>query len=279
MLYLLELIVFFLSAIFSAVALVQWYVGLFRSGLAPSSSGIRLTLMLLPLAALAIIIWTLRNLASFDVVEDGFYLLLYAVLGLAWAFIGAILMFPVLDLSRTDDLLAMNNPAAAVAFSGGFLAITIIYAGANIGDGPGCWCVLLAGGLGVLTWFALAYAFNLLTGASERITVERNVATGIRKGAFLLGSGFIIARASAGDWTSFFDTIVEFMVGWPVLILTVAAILIEQLFRRPATDEFGKVRKKPSLLPSILIALLYLAAAAAIVYFLPPMVENPMYDY
>ena len=277
MLYLFEMLVFFGSLIYATIALIQWYSALFRSRIAPIHSGIRLTLTLLPPAALMIIVWILRNLASFDVVEDGFYLLLYIALGLAWSFVGCIIMFAVFDLSRTDDLIAVSNPAATVPFACGFLAMTLIYAGANIGDGPGCWCVLLAGGLGVLTWFALGYAFHLLTGASERTTVDRNTATGIRTGAFLLGSGLIIARASAGDWTSFLDTIVEFMVGWPVLIFAVVAILIEQIFRRPSVNEFGELRKQRNLLPSVLIGIIYLAAAVVIVYLLPPMVENPMY--
>ena len=279
MLYLLEIFVFIASIVYTFIALAQWYSGLFRSGLAASNASIRFTLALLPLAALGIIVWTLRNLASFDVVEDGFYLLLYAALGLAWAFLGSILMFAVLDLSRIDDLLVMRNPAAAIAFSGGFLAITLIYAGANIGDGPGCWCVILAGGVGLLTWFALAYALNILTGAFERITIDRNVPAGIRIGAFLLAVGLILARASAGDWTSFLHTVVEFMVGWPVLPFTVVAILIEKAFSRSSVNDTGDLPAPKGIGSSILIGVLYIAAAVVIVFLLPPMVENPMYDY
>ena len=276
MLYLFEILVFLLSAIYAFVSLVQWYPAL--GSRSPASSGrIRLTLALLPPTALAIIVWTLRNLASFDVVEDGFYLLMYILLGLAWAFFGSFLMFAVLDLSRVDDLIGMHNSAAAIAFSGGFLAITLIYAGANIGDGPGCWCVLLAGGLGLVTWLALGYALNLLSGAFERITVERNVAAGIRTGSFLLAIGLIIARASAGDWTSFAHTIVEFMVGWPVLPFTAVAILIERAFRRPPAASSDGTPAPQGIGSSVLIGAVYIVAAVLILCLLPPMVENPMY--
>ena len=279
MLYVLEIFVLFASAIYTFVGLAQWYLPLTSSHPSDIGGRIRITLALLPPTALVIIVWTLQNLASFDVVDDFFYLLLYALLGLAWAFVGSLLMFGVLDLSRVDDLIGMRNPAATVAFSGGFLATVLIYAGANIGDGPGCWCVILAGGLGLATWFALAYALNLLTGAFERITVERNVATGIRVGSFLLASGLIIARASAGDWTSFLHTVVEFMVGWPVLPFTVVAIMIELAFRRTPAGSLDNAPAPRRIGSSVLIGVVYLAAAVIIIYLLPPMVENPMYNF
>jgi len=279
MLYVLEIFVLFASAIYTFIGLAQWYLPLTSSHLSGTGGGIRMALALLPPTALVIIVWTLQNLASFDVVDDFFYLLLYALLGLAWAFVGSLLMFGVLDLSRVDDLIGMRNPAATVAFSGGFLATALIYAGANIGDGPGCWCVILAGGLGLSTWFALAYALNLLTGAFERITVERNVATGIRVGSFLLASGLIIARASAGDWTSFLHTVVEFMVGWPVLPFTVVAIMIELVFRRTPAESLDNAPAPRGIGSSVLIGIVYLAAAVIIIYLLPPMVENPMYNF
>lgn len=51
------------------------------------------------------------------------------------------------DLSWKDDILNGNNKSALAAFAGGFLGAAAIYAAANIGDGPGWWCFLLASGV------------------------------------------------------------------------------------------------------------------------------------
>lgn len=170
------------------------------------------------------------TLASFDVVGDPFYIIFYLTLGFAWIHCGVFMMACVFDLSWIDDILSMNNNAALISFIGGFLGLTIIYSAANIGDGPGWWCVIFAGGLGLITWIVLALIINLLTQVFERVTIERDVLCGVRFGGYLLASGIILGRASAGDWTSFSMTVVEFMAGWTVLPLTALMIIVERVY-------------------------------------------------
>lgn len=66
-------------------------------------------------------------------------------------------------------------------------------------DGPGWWVVLFAAGLGLITWLGLALVINLLTDISERVSVDRDMGSGIRFGAYLIASSLILAYASGGD--------------------------------------------------------------------------------
>lgn len=96
---------------------------------------------------------------------------------------------------------------------------------------------------------------------------------GIRFGSYLLASGLILGRASAGDWTSFYMTIEEFLVGWPVLILTLLALLIERYYINAIRQERIDNRY---LAGSVFWGLIYIIIAVfSIMMF--PLVENPAY--
>ena len=227
-----ELGVFLLSGFLTVRFLMKWYAPIFFAW--PAERGVleKNVLGFLPIAALCVIVPTLLTLASFDVVDDPTFILFYIAFGFAWLYGGIYIMDALFDLSWRDDILGMNNKSALYAFAGGFLGLTAIYAGANVGDGPGWWCVLFAGGLGVVAWVALALLINFTTHVFERITVERNVASGVRFGCYLLASGIILGWASSGDWTSFSMTVIEFGIGWPAVPLAVIAMTCELLFLR-----------------------------------------------
>jgi hypothetical protein len=159
-------------------------------------------------------------------------------LGYAWMFAGLSLMALCFDLRWADDFVYLNNKAALAAVIGEFFTIAFIYAGANIGDGPGWWCVIFAGSLGLAAWIILGFIIHLCTGIFERITVDRDMGCGVRFLIYLLASGAILGYACSGDWMSFKMTIVEFAVGWPVLPLTAVFIFIELLFN------FGQKAKR-----------------------------------
>ena len=268
-----EFIIYFCSAIYSIIALCFWYVRITSIWPSENSNSIKYTLAFLPVISFAIILYTLKVLASFDVVGDIIYILFYILLGFAWLFIGITLVFYFFDLSWIDDVLQNRNKAALLAVSGAYLGIVIIYAGANVGDGPGWWCVLFAGGLGIVAWFIVSLVLNKYTQIFERITVERDIYCGIRVGSYFLASGIILARASAGDWTSFSMTIVEFLVGWQVLPLTLLAILAERYFINAKKHE--RVENN-YLISSLCLGIIYIifAVISVIMY---PLVENPIY--
>jgi len=272
-LYLLEFLIFFVSIFCSFGFLVKWYMPLFSKRPLNRNKSVRYVLGLLPIGSLGIILFTLKMLASFDVVNSFFYISMYMVLGLAGLFLGVTLMSCIFDLSWLDDALNLNNKAALIAVVGGFLGLTLIYSGANIGNGPGWWCVVFTGGLGLVAWLVLGLVINSCTKTFERITVERDIGCGIRFGFYLLASGIILARACAGDWTSFSVTLFEFMDGWPVLVLAGILILVELYYIHRA--KLNKTNN--AIFGSIFLGVAFIVIAIAIVYLMPPTSENPIY--
>ncbi len=170
-----EVILLILSGSYTAWSLKGWYQKLLRFGLVRWNKTTKYIMSLLPLVSLFIILYTLRVLASFDVVNDMLYIVFYVLLGYAWTFLGSKLVFIFFDISWIDDVLNLNNKAALYAFSGAFLGLVTIYSGANIGDGPGWWCVIFAGGLGLISWLLLGKLINAFAQVFERITVERDI--------------------------------------------------------------------------------------------------------
>jgi hypothetical protein len=214
-------------------------------------------------------------LSSYDVSSVFIYFLFYLLLGVAWLYLGTMAVFALFDLSWTDDVLNMGNNAAMITLAGAFLGITLIYSGANIGDGPGWWCVFIAGGLGVIVWFSLGLLIKYCADVFDRITIDRDLGCGIRIGCYLLASGLILARASAGDWTSFVRTIIEFADGWPVLPLTAAAILIERLYMARTKNQ---LEPDSFAVPvSIILGAVYISSAVLALVFANPLHQNPLY--
>lgn len=269
-----EFVVFLISGYQAIKNTYSWYRRLPGIGPVRRDKTVKYVMGLLPLASLCIILYTLRVLASFDVVNDMLYIIFYVMMGFAWTFLGMKMIFIFFDISWIDDVLNLNNKAALYTVSGAFLGLVLIYSGANIGDGPGWWCVIFAGGLGFITWILLARLINSFAQVFERITVDRDVYCGIRFGAYLLASGIILARASAGDWTSFSSTIIEFLVGWPVLPLTAIAVVIERYYihKSKLNESVGNTY----LFGSLYWSAVYIALAVVSVMMFP-LVENPMY--
>lgn len=272
--YELEIILFIAAIVLFCYYIYKWYNRMFGIW-EPRQLRLNNWLFgLLPLVCFVIIYITLRELASFDVVNSAFYISFYMLLGFIWVFFGEKVLFYAFDLSLIDDVYNNRNKAASFSIFGGFIGMTLIYAGANIGDGPGFWCVFIAGGIGLLLWIILIKIVNRYTNVIETVTMTRDLGCGIRFSSFMIASGIIIARASGGDWTSFIQTIIEFQDGWPVLILTAFYILIEKYY-------YNKAKNEPSnaLTGSIISAIwLIVLAILALIYIIPPFNENPQYN-
>ena len=261
-----EILVFFAAIYFSFVFLLDWYAVLVHAEVRTAAGRtVKKIFLFVPMLALVMVSFVLYRWASFDVIGDSLYLLFYMVIWFFWMKFSLQFMFMFFNISWVDDAVNLQNSAAAAAVLGGVFGACAVYCGANIGDGPGWWCVFFAGFLGMFSWYLLARALNALTGVFEKITVERDFSCGVRFGAYLLASGIILGRASGGDWTSAYMTIIEFGAGWPVLILTAATAGAELLFfSKTAASDAEK-----NIVPSCLAGLIYLASAAAAVSLLP----------
>jgi hypothetical protein len=159
-------------------------------------------------AGCAITFAVLRTMASHDVVNDKRYLTMYTLMAAAWIPICA--QWMVLGIGFRDDVLERRNSAASIVLAGAILSAAFGFAAANIGDGPSwmvvAFCTVLANGLTALIW----HLSNFCAPIAERITVDRDIATGVRAAAFLMGLGTVSGRAVAGNWVSVESTLADF---------------------------------------------------------------------
>ena len=262
----LELIVLVASISLSCRFFFKWY-GSLRVWRGRGADAGKFVMAMLPAVAFFIIIVTLRTVASIEVVDDGFWIFFYLAFGFAWISFGIGLMSYVFDISWIHDVLGNGNRAALAAVSGGVLGTAVLYSASNVGEGPGWWCVLFTVVIGMAVWLLLARAMNKITGIFESITIERDMAGGIRFGAYLLASGIILWRACAGDWTSFGMTIIELADGWPVLVLAALATAVEFSSARKAAA--GISDGDGVMLSGVLVGALYLMLAIICAALLP----------
>ncbi|NLW46519.1 MAG: hypothetical protein GXY86_04175 [Firmicutes bacterium] len=268
-----EILVFITSIAIAAWGWYKWYAALGKfNSLNRKRPGL-FWLSIIPLIAWGGIFYVLKTMASFDVREDIGYLWFYIIFGAAWIVAGRGIFFYLFDISWRDDAVERQNPAAVYTISCGIIGLAAFYAGANIGDGPGWWCVLFAGGLAAVVWFGLMMILEKSCEISEKITIERDLPTGIRTGYYLIASGIICGRGAAGDWSSALKTVIEFKDAWPVLLLTIIAILVQQVSPR---DNPAKPIEALSFTAHIW-GLFYIVLAIIAVLLVPPLPENPYY--
>ena len=257
-------------SVWHSIAFISdWYLRVGHNTQFFGLSRTRKYLYCLPFSTMILYLLTLQSVASYDVVGDFLYTLMYLALGITWIYLTFQGMFLFWSFSYQDDVLMGRNLAALIAFTGAFLGVSLIYAGANIGDGPGWWTIVWAGGLGTVTWLLLGMAVNQCTHIMDSVLMDRNTAGGVRLGSYLLASGLILARASAGDWTSFAVTVLEFLSGWPVIPLTIIMIVLERLLFRqlPEWEMPDEGNQK-----TVLVSAFYIIYAVIIVGLLPAVI-------
>lgn len=209
-------------------------------------------------ACVLIVFAVLKAGGSDDVVSAPQYLFMYVVLGLAWGR-AAELTFSYLGLSPRDDAIERGNGAAMAALAGALVAVTLCYAGGNVGNGPGWWVVVvsaaLATGALIVMWGALAQ----LTSVVDAVTIDRDPAAGVRLGAYLVACGLILGRGVAGDWESLRATISDFQPVLPAAgLVLVLAIFVERI-ARPTPER----PRAPLVTLGVLPAAVYLLIAIA----------------
>ena len=213
---------------------VLWTLWLFQMSRAQTMHRRRVGVMPVAAALLAcagLLLFVLRTRASFDVVDAPQYQFMYLVLGLAWLRV-AQMLFPYAGLSPRDDVIERRNGAASWAYVGALIAVTLCYAGGNVGDGPGWWVVVFAAGLAtgtlLLAWAMLAQ----LSPVADAVTIDRDPAAGVRLAAFLVSCGLILYRGVAGDWESAAATVSDFVAVLPAVVVILAlAVVVERLAR------------------------------------------------
>jgi hypothetical protein len=157
-----------------------------------------------------------------------------------------------------DDAVERENLSALIALCGAVLALGIIYAGANIGEGPSFTNNFFCDVIGSASFFLLWFFLELFGKLSRSITEDRDLATGLRTCGLFLAFGLIIGRALAGDWHSEEATVRDFIRdAWPAAMLLVLAMIVE-LFARPNRRQ--PIRQWSAY--GLLTAALYISLAA-----------------
>jgi hypothetical protein len=142
------------------------------------------------------------------------------------------------------------------------LAITLCFAGGNIGNGPGWWVVVFAAGLATVALLLSWLVLEMVARVADVVTIDRDEAAAVRLGGWLIACGAIAGVAVAGDWLSAEDTVRTFVrVAWPLVAFVGVAAVLEWQWR--PTPE----RPAPSVTSHGAIpALLYISVAALYVY-------------
>ncbi|MCL4222177.1 MAG: hypothetical protein KJZ65_12505 [Phycisphaerales bacterium] len=253
-----EVFAFFIALAVGAFAWVHWL----RRSLAVSdflsSRASRTPLVLAPVLSAAALLVVLLFFASHDVRDSVPYLAFYVVLGAAWVGLGVGLL-SLFGLRPPIDVAQRRNPAAGIAGLGAVLGLTLAFAGANIGDGPGWWVVLYSSALSTLAVFLIWMLADAVAGTTDMVTIDRDFGAGIRLACFLIAVGAIQGRAVAGNWVSAGATAADWLdIGWPALGLCVFEMVVGRMHAGMARRE-----SPPAVLVGVLPGLLYLAGAAA----------------
>ena len=170
-------------------------------------------------------------------------------------------LFGWFGVSAREDACERRNPAAVATLRGGLIGEAFIYCGSITGEGPSFWNNVFSVTLGTATWFALWLVLEAASHVTRTVTEDRDQASGMRFGAYLLAQGLILGRALAGNWHSSAATTRDLLRdGWPAVLLLVLALGAERVLKPTPSNP------SPSWVTRGLpVAIIYLALAVVFV--------------
>lgn len=192
------------------------------------------------------------------------YTILFMLGGGMWIFVASRFL-EVLGISIRDDAIERNNLAALVAVCGILSGVGIVYALSNVGTGATIWTTLLPGFVATIALF-LMYMLVEFTGeaVTDAITIDRDVASGLRLGSAVLGCSIILGHAAAGDWASWNQTWRDLADrGWPAVPIAIAAGGLQRMLRptahrpQPGILKFGVVPATLVLAAGFLVVVIW----------------------
>ena len=160
------------------------------------------------------------------------YVLLFLVGAVAWLGMADLAM-SVFGISSRDDAIERDNLAATVAIGGWLLGASVIYAFSNVGDGPTIWTTLVPACVGTIALTAVCLAIVIVGGTTtDDITIDCDLASGLRLAGALLSAALILGRAGGGQWTSWTQTWIDWLrYSWPVWPLALLAGVVHRWLR------------------------------------------------
>jgi hypothetical protein len=255
-----------ISGAIGVLGLLRTAILLLRPRPIRTPDGIAALLFFTPIVALGALYYVLQHWADpHYVIGQPGYILLFMLGGAAWI-VCTIYLVQLLGISLRDDALDRYNSAAAVTIAAAILGAMALYAGGNVGAGPTIWTTIGSAAAAAIVWLFGWIAMELFTPLADTITIDRDIATALRHGGFLLALGLILGRAVAGDFTSWQSTFNDFAChGWIALPMILAPGIMHRFFRPTPT------RPRPSIVAAGLApALVFLLFAALYLWWLGP---------
>ncbi|HYE19639.1 MAG TPA: hypothetical protein VEA69_14400 [Tepidisphaeraceae bacterium] len=229
-----EILLFFVSAVAAAGVTAGWARTLAGAGRVPGRRrrGPRVVLLITPVVCLAIL-WAVLAAWSAGVVRGSpGYQALFACVGVAVLGLST-WVSSVTGIGTAREVVGRGDDASAVALAGAMLGATLAYSGANVGEGATVWMTIGPAALGLAAWAAVWIGIEALSGASEAIAIERDLASGWRMAGALVASGLILGRAVAGAYESAAATVRDLVtIGWPAALVAVATVAMQRAWRR-----------------------------------------------
>lgn len=239
-----------------------------------TSKALKNLFIILPLIYFLGNFYTITVAASFDVVTDFSYIIFYSIMSLAFLALFFLLSSLFFGVSWLEDGLRNRNVASGLFMVGVAATCFGIYCGSNVGDGPSWLCVVFPTLLGLGVFIGSLLVANLFTKLFKNITVERDIAVGIRFLGFSIGSAIILFRACGGDWTSVSATIVEFFECWLYFVLVLVYMASEILFNFARRKSYFSYKVN---VMSLIVGVIYIVLGIIAVIMIGPFHQNPMY--
>lgn len=258
-----EVVFMLIAAGITFFGCVFWYTRLLGSPVLGRRPPFFTSLILTPPACMLVLLWVLLKWSDPVVANDIRYIGLFLFGGGAFLTL-AMMIMRLLGVHRQIDVLQQRNPAAALVTIGCMFGVILAYSLANIGVGPTIWTTIGPAILATASFFLLWALIELISRVSEAITIERDVASGLRLAAFLIVAGLILGRAVAGDYQSAEATMRDFFKqAWPVLPLSITVGILQRVLR--ATP---RLPQPPAFSHGLVPAILYALFAAGWVAYL-----------
>jgi hypothetical protein len=243
------------SSVTNLICWVWWY-GLLLSvkpSPIPGRMAATKSLAVIPVIALSLLFLVLAVWSASDVRNDGRYVFMYLLMGMAWCGVASFVP-TAMGISFQHDALKLANHSAAGLWSGWVLGAMLAFSGANIGDGPGWWVVAFSGILSTGSLILVYWLLEKLGNTHDAVTIDRDLATGLRMAGVFIGCGAVFGVAVAGDWKSADETVRDFLTrAWPAIGIVLAAIFFN------ATMKPTPQNPRPSVMSCGLIPMLVLA--------------------
>jgi hypothetical protein len=245
------------AAIGAIVFVVRWYRGLVTITMVGAGWRGRVLLGITPVVCLGGLQFFLLRYAAHEVREKGVYDALFLTGGIAWLCVTDWIL-KLSGLNVRDDAIEMRNPAVVAAACGAIVGMTICYGAANVGEGPTIWTTFVPAFLATAVIGSSLMMATAATRMDDSIAIDRDTASGLRVGGFMVAIGLVLGRAVAGDWHSWDGMVWDFLaIGWPAVVFMVELAAMQMMWR-PTMEQPRRGVWKYGIVPAVSMIILAL---------------------